>query len=58
LNAPLHLRARNQLCREIVWPIIAQLGIVKELCFLLEEELKGDILPDFLRLGKALLWPN
>ena len=28
LNALLHLRARNQLCREIVWRNIAQLGLV------------------------------
>ena len=29
LNVLLHLRARNQLCREIVWRNIAQLGLVQ-----------------------------
>jgi len=48
LNAPLHLRARNQLCLEIVLRNIAQSGLVKELYFILKEKLNVDILPDFL----------
>ena len=42
LNAPLHLRARNQLCREIVWRNIAQPGLFNELFCLLKEQRQSE----------------